>query len=113
MNKLLLLMVVMLFGLASVSGPTMAAGLGSGNFWTIANAEFCVEPASFSQKAPAFKPCSKKVNGHAVFCQQVAAILTLPATFRFDQRCSGFVELTIDVVANLSGGRRFRPPQVV
>lgn len=111
MNRLLLLIVVALFGLASMSGPTVAAGLASGDFWTVANQELCVEPASFVEKAPTFKRCSKEINGHAVVCQQMAAILPLPVECMFDQRSAALIQQDADVLPNPANGRRFRPPQ--
>jgi hypothetical protein len=111
MNKLLMLIVVVLFALASMSGPTMAAGVGSGRFWTIDNQELCLEPASIIEKAPTFKPCSKKINGHATFCQHIVAIMPLLVEDIFGQRSAVFVQRDTDVVPIPGTDRRFQPPQ--
>ena len=113
MKRALVLIIVVLFGLASISGPSLAAGVGNGAFWTIDNQELCRESASFVEKAPTFKPCSKKINGHAVSCQNMAAILPLLGESIFDQRSAIYTKR--DEVAVLFFGidRRFRPPRAV
>lgn len=112
MNRFLVLIIVLLFGLASVSGPSMAAGVGSGSFWTIDNQGLCLEPASILEKAPTFKPCSKKINGHAISCQHMSAILPLLVEDNFGQRSAVFVQRYTSVVPISGTDRRFRPPQV-
>ncbi len=112
MNRFLVLVIALLVGLVSASGPSTAAHIGSGNFWTIANQELCLEPASIAEKAPAAKPCSKKINGHAISCQNTAAILPLLAEAVFDQRSSVFSWGARVVVPISATGGRFRPPQV-
>lgn len=112
MNRFLVLVIVVLFGLASLSGPSMAAGVGSGAFWTVDNQELCLEPASLIEKAPTFKPCSKKINGHAVLCQNMAAILPAIAKPISEQRDKVYASGG-SVVVPLSGtDRRFRPPRI-
>lgn len=112
MNRFLALISVVLFGLASMSGPSTAAGVGSGTFWTIDNQELCLEPASLVEKAPAFKPCSKKINGHAVACQNMAAILPSHAETISDQRDVVYAPGDRVVVPFSGTDRRFRPPRV-
>lgn len=112
MNRLLLIIIVVLSGLASISGPSMAAGVGSGAFWTISDQELCLEPASFTEKAPTFKPCSKKINGHTIMCQSMAAILPSLTELISDQGDAVYAS-NPRVVLPLSGtDRRFRPPRV-
>lgn len=112
MNRFLVLIIVLLFGLASVSGPSMAAGIGSGSFWTIDNLELCSGPASISEKAPTFKPCSKKINGYAISCQHMSAIMPLLLEGVLGQRSVVFVQRHTSVVPISGTDRRFRPPQV-
>jgi len=111
MNRFLVLIIVV-FGLASMSGPSMAAGIGSGAFWTIDNQELCLEPASMVEKAPTLKPCSKKINGHAVSCQSMAAILPLFEESIFDQRNAAYAQGDRVVMPFSGTDRRFRPPRV-
>jgi hypothetical protein len=112
MDRLLTLIIVVLFGLASMSGPSMAAGVGSGAFWTIDNQELCLEPASIVEKVPTFKPCSKKINGHAVSCQNMAAILPLLGETIFEQRYAVYAQRDTVEVPFSGTDRRFRPPRV-
>jgi len=112
MDRLLVLIIVVLFGMGSMSGPSMAAGLGSGAFWTMDNQELCLEPASLVEKAPTFKPCSKKINGHAVSCQNMAAILPLLGESICDQRSAIYVKRDKVVVPFSGTDKRFRPPRV-
>jgi hypothetical protein len=90
----------------------MAADVGSGSFWTTANQELCVEPASIAEKVPAFKPCSKKINGHAIFCQHMAAILPSDIEGIFDQRSAAFGQRDRVMLPMSKTDQRFRPPQV-
>jgi hypothetical protein len=75
MNELLLL-IAMLFGLASLSGPTMANAAANGQFWTVADQHVCLERHDFGKSAPAYKPCAKKIYGKAEACQQTGTIIT-------------------------------------
>jgi len=90
----------------------MADGIGSGSFWTIENQELCVQPAFVVEKAPTFKPCSKKINGHAISCQHMSAMIPLLVEGIFDQRSAVFVQRDTDVLPISGTDRRFRPPQV-
>lgn len=76
MNRFLLA-IAMTFALAAVSGPSMAQGLASGQFWNVtADVDgWCPEPAEGRGAVPAFKPCAKKINGQAVPCQLAPAVL--------------------------------------
>lgn len=112
MKRAFVLIFVVLFGLASMSGPSMAAGISSGAFWTIDNQELCLEPPSLVKKAPTYKPCSKKVNGHAVSCQNLAAILPLLGESNLDQRSAIYAERDNVVVPSSRTDSRFRPPRV-
>lgn len=107
-----MLIAVVLFGFASVSGPTMATHVASGDFWTVADSGFCLESASIIEKAPNFKPCSKKINGHAVSCQQMTAILPLLAAGMFPSRLAAFVRQVTNTAPIPADDRHFRPPQV-
>ncbi|WP_108399034.1 hypothetical protein [Devosia submarina] len=112
MNRFLVLIIVVLFSLASISGPSMAVGVGSGAFWAIDNQELCLESASLVEKAPTFKPCSKKINGHAVSCQNMACILPPGADFISDQLAEVYATGARVVVPLSRTDRRFRPPRV-
>lgn len=71
----LILAIALIFALASVSGPVVARVLAAGHFSTVAaNADRCAEPAETVVEATA-KPCPKKLNGHAIPCQQVPGVL--------------------------------------
>lgn len=111
MNRLLILIVVALFGLASLSGPTMAASAATGQFWTVADQDVCTEADVLFQKAPAFKPCPKKVKGQAIPCQQPTGVLPLPVGCTFDPLVATFTQLDAFGVSGLANGGRFRPPQ--
>ena len=112
MNRFLLL-IAMLFGLTAVPGPAMASAVASGNFWTIASQELCVEADASQRSAPAFKPCSKKIHGQMISCQQASGILP------FVDACSVYAQAAVFAAAQDSAttapgdGGRFRPPRAV
>lgn len=72
----LILAIALIFALASVSGPVAARVLAAGHLSTVtANADRCAEPAQTMVEATAIKPCPKKLNGHAIPCQQLPGVL--------------------------------------
>lgn len=105
------LLIVLLFGLASLSGPTMAASVAAGNFWTVANQELCVEQDVTRQSSSAYKLCSKKINGQVVPCQQLAGVMPLAVDCMFEQHSTAFSLLVKIGSPPLTNGGRFRPPQ--
>ncbi|WIJ26925.1 hypothetical protein [Devosia sp. RR2S18] len=111
MNRLLIFIVVALFGLISLSGPTMAISAATGQFWTVADQDVCAEADALFQKAPAFRPCPKKVKGHAIPCQQPTCVLPLPVGCTFEPQVATFTKLDAIGVAGLANEGRFRPPQ--
>ena len=112
MNRFLLL-IAMLFGLAAVPGPAMASVAASGQFWTIASQELCVEADASQRGTPAFKRCSKKINGHVISCQQAMGVLP------FVEACSVYAQAAVFAAAQVSAitapgdDGRFRPPRTV
>ena len=110
MNRFWLLIVV-LFGLASTLSPTMAAAVATGNFWTVENQELCVEADAAGESALAYKPCSKKINGKAVSCQQLAGVMPLAAECIFEQQSAQFSFPARNGSLSLTNDGRFRPPQ--
>ena len=112
MNRILVLIAIILFGLGSITGPTMAANVASGHFWSVAESDVCLEPSSTHAEAAELRPCSKKLNGHAVFCPQAAAILPLLAKGMIASIPADFVRLADDAVVDPADGRYFRPPRM-
>ena len=112
MNRFLLL-IAMLFGLVAVPGPAMASAVASGHFWTIASQELCVEGDAYERSAPAFKPCSKKIHGQMISCQQAMGVLP------FVEACSVYAQAAVFAAAQVSAitapgdDGRFRPPRTV
>lgn len=75
MNRLILA-IGLIFALATVSGPVTVRVLAAGHVSTAsANADRCAVPAETVVKATVLKPCAKKLNGHAIPCQQLPAVL--------------------------------------
>ncbi len=80
MNRFLLVIAV-LFALASSGGATMANAASSGEFWSVSSSGQCIEPTAEFEPAPAFKRCGKKVNGQAVPCQPSPAVMPVAVGF--------------------------------
>lgn len=110
MNRFLLLM-AMLFGLAAVPGPAMASVAASGQFWTIASQELCVEAEASQRSAPAFKRCSKKINGHVISCQQAIDVLVFVHECCLYAQAAVFAAAQDSAITALGDDGRFRPPR--
>lgn len=75
MNRLILA-IGLIFALASVAGPVAARVFAAAQFSAVSTiADRCAEPAETVIEAAVFKPCPKKLNGHAIPCQQLPAVL--------------------------------------
>jgi len=113
--KRLTLIIAMLFAFAAGTGPMMVSAVAAGHFWTVSDAAdgWCAEPSAQPDKAPVFKPCAKKINGQAIPCHQVPAIMPLPvacATMPLEASYSVMVEPLGSI--ELADGR-FRPPRAL
>ena len=112
MNRFLLL-IAMLFGLAAVPGPAMASAVASGHFWTIASQELCVEAEAYERSAPAFKPCSKKIHGQMISCQQAMGVLPFVDACSVYAQAAVFASSRDNTVTAPGDDGRFRPPRTV
>ncbi len=110
MNRLLLLMAV-LIGLASIAGPTLASAVATAGFPTEVGQELCSFGDAVQYKAPAFKPCSKKINGQAISCQQPVALLPVSCGYSLEPVPCVFDALRDSAPTAPGDGRQFRPPR--
>ena len=107
------LLIVVLFGLASASGPTMASAVATGHFWTAATPQICAEEPGLPKFAALYKPCPKKINGQAVPCQQVPAVMPKAMDYRFEAAAAVVFTPSRHSRSLPMKDRLFRPPQTL
>lgn len=112
MNRLLLLIAI-LFAMASMSGPTMGAAVATGDLWTVVDHAMCIDTDARAQTERAFRPCAKKINGLAIPCQPPAGVMPSP-----EQRLAEPPQPSFDfpchaAIAGMGSSGRFRPPRRV
>jgi len=71
----LVLVILVLFSVSSLARSVSAYALPAEVDWAVASSEQCLEPGGATAEAPTFKPCGKKINGQAVPCQPLPAVL--------------------------------------
>ena len=112
MNRLIVV-IALLFSLASLGGPTMAHALSDGDVWIAATdvQAWCAEPVEADIRAPAYKPCAKKINGQAIPCQPLPAVLPDDVGCLLNRWEASYVPPVAPVAeSNLLEGW-FRPPR--
>jgi hypothetical protein len=110
-----MLIIAMLFAFAAGTGPMMVSAVTAGHFWAVSDAAdgWCAEPSAQPHKAPVFKSCAKKINGQAIPCQQVPAIMPLPVACVAVPLVASY-SVTIEPLGSMSlADSRFRPPQAL
>jgi hypothetical protein len=101
-----MILLAVVFSLASLAVPSWVHGVSS---FVEAATDQCVEIEVAA--APAFKPCGKKINGQAVSCTGVHAVLPAATVCQGDSPPPVFAPVRLDMTERDAFKGWFRPPR--
>jgi hypothetical protein len=111
--KQLFVLIAVIFGLASMTSPGMAAAITSGHFLSVtSDANGWCEAERAHDRVMTVKHCAKKINGQAVLCHQAVAVLPAGIVCPVAAQAQSFaLVLTRVEIGHVQSGW-FRPPRI-